>query len=191
MTTDKQIDFPPLPEPTVNTALQQYPPTAYTARQMRDYVAADRAQRQARQEPVAWLYKSGADFDGNEWHDSYEVTTSKQVAQFKNKNAVPLYTAAPRSAHADQTSEIARLTACLTKANAQTEQFERKSYLQDDEIAALKAALQAVLDAEDEAIKVRADQDFDIIKADYDKVIRQCRAAMAQAVQPTNKGATR
>lgn len=48
----------------------------------------------------------------------------------------------------------------------------------EHEIAALKAALQAVLDAEDEAHEARAAQDFSTIKSDYDQVIRLCRAAM-------------
>ena len=51
-----------------------------------------------KQEPVAWQYKGEPSFDGNRWHDNYQVTTSKQVAKFKDKNAQPLYTAlaAPR-----------------------------------------------------------------------------------------------
>ena len=54
-------------------------------------------------EPVAWQYKDEPSFDGNCWHDNYQVTTSKQVAQFKDKNAQPLYAtppaAAPESTH--------------------------------------------------------------------------------------------
>ena len=48
-----------------------------------------------KQEPVAWQYKGEPSFDGNRWHDNYQVTTSKQVAKFKDKNAQPLYTAPP------------------------------------------------------------------------------------------------
>jgi len=49
-------------------------------------------------EPVAWQYKDEPSFDGNCWHDNYQVTTSKQVAQFKDKNAQPLYAAPPAAA---------------------------------------------------------------------------------------------
>ena len=51
-----------------------------------------------KQEPVAWQYKDEPSFDGNCWHDNYQVTTSKQVAQFKDKNAQPLYATPPAAA---------------------------------------------------------------------------------------------
>ena len=51
---------------------------------------------QPEQEPVAWLYKSEPSFDGNKWHDTFEVTTSKQVALWKDKDAKPLYTIPPQ-----------------------------------------------------------------------------------------------
>jgi hypothetical protein len=51
----------------------------------------DRDQKQA--EPLAWRYKGEPWFDGDHWHDKYEVTTDERVARFKDKNAQPLYTA--------------------------------------------------------------------------------------------------
>ena len=53
-------------------------------------------QAQPEQEPVAWIYKSEPSFDGNKWHDTFEVTTSKQVALWKDKTAKPLYTTPPQ-----------------------------------------------------------------------------------------------
>jgi hypothetical protein len=47
------------------------------------------------QEPVAWLYKGDAEFDGKEWQDSIRVTTSKQVADWQGKDIQPLYTTLP------------------------------------------------------------------------------------------------
>ena len=44
-------------------------------------------------EPVAWRYKGEPWFDGNRWHDKYDVTTDERVAKFKDKDAQPLYTA--------------------------------------------------------------------------------------------------
>jgi hypothetical protein len=49
-----------------------------------------------KQEPVAWLYKSEPSFDGNKWHDTFEMTTSKQVALWKDRAAKPLYTTPPQ-----------------------------------------------------------------------------------------------
>jgi hypothetical protein len=46
-------------------------------------------------QPVAWLYKADAEFDGKEWHDSIRVTTSKQVADWQGKDIQPLYTTPP------------------------------------------------------------------------------------------------
>ena len=46
----------------------------------------------AQQEPVAWLYKADAEFDGKEWRDNIRVTTSKQVADWQGKDIQPLYT---------------------------------------------------------------------------------------------------
>ena len=57
--------------------------------------AIKEALAQPEQEPVAWLYKSEPSFDGNKWHDTFEVTTSKQVALWKDKSAKPLYTTPP------------------------------------------------------------------------------------------------
>jgi hypothetical protein len=53
------------------------------------------AAQPAVQEPVAWLYKADAEFDGKEWHDSIRVTTSKQVADWQGKDIQPLYTTPP------------------------------------------------------------------------------------------------
>ena len=51
---------------------------------------------QPAQEPVAWIYKGEKSFDGNKWSDEYELTASKQVALWKDKDAKPLYTAPPQ-----------------------------------------------------------------------------------------------
>jgi hypothetical protein len=53
-------------------------------------------QQKAKDEPVAWRYKSEPSFDGNKWHDTYELTASKQVALWKDKDAKPLYTTPPQ-----------------------------------------------------------------------------------------------
>lgn len=56
--------------------------------------------------PVAWLYKGDAWFDGNKWHDNFEVTTSEQVAKFRCvDDAVPLYTIPPAVAIPDDIAE--------------------------------------------------------------------------------------
>ena len=47
------------------------------------------------QEPVAWLYKGDAEFDGKEWRDNIRVTTSKQVADWQGIDIQPLYTTPP------------------------------------------------------------------------------------------------
>lgn len=39
------------------------------------------------QEPVAWMYKGEPWFDGDSWHETYETTTDKTLAYFKDKNA--------------------------------------------------------------------------------------------------------
>jgi hypothetical protein len=52
----------------------------------------DCAQPQPAQEPMAWLYKGDAEFDGKEWRDNIRVTTSKQVADWQGKDIQPLYT---------------------------------------------------------------------------------------------------
>ena len=64
-------------------------------------VGAINALRQAiadaeKQEPVAWIYKGEKSFDGNKYIDEYELTASKQVAFWKDKNAEPLFTTPPR-----------------------------------------------------------------------------------------------
>ena len=38
-------------------------------------------------EPVAWMYKAEPWFDGDSWHETYETTTDKTLAYFKDKNA--------------------------------------------------------------------------------------------------------
>lgn len=41
---------------------------------------------------VAWMYNGEPWFDGEKWHTDKEVTISKSLAMFKNKNsAIPLY----------------------------------------------------------------------------------------------------
>jgi predicted RNase H-like nuclease (RuvC/YqgF family) len=54
-------------------------------------------------------------------------------------------------------NEIDRLTACLKKANSQTEHFEREWYLRGDEVERLQAALQHEKDVA-EAYKAEADE---------------------------------
>jgi hypothetical protein len=56
----------------------------------------DALAKQEQGEPVAWIYKGEPSFDGNKWHDTFEVTTSKQVALWKDKSAKPLYTTPPQ-----------------------------------------------------------------------------------------------
>jgi len=58
--------------------------------------AIKEALAQPEQEPVAWIYKGGKSFDGNKYSDEYELTASKQVALWKDKNAKPLYTTPPQ-----------------------------------------------------------------------------------------------
>jgi len=61
--------------------------------------------KQEQGEPVAWIYKSEPSFDGNKWHDTFEVTTSKQVALWKDKTAKPLYTTPPQRTWVGLTDE--------------------------------------------------------------------------------------
>jgi hypothetical protein len=44
-------------------------------------------------EPVAWQYQGEPTFDGTNWHETIQVTTSEQVARFKDKDCRPLYAA--------------------------------------------------------------------------------------------------
>lgn len=39
------------------------------------------------QKAVAWMYKAEPWFDGDYWHETYETTTDKTLAYFKDKNA--------------------------------------------------------------------------------------------------------
>ena len=69
-----------------------------TTRRERDSITALRthlAAEQPKPEPVAWQYKGEPSFDGNRWHENYQVTTNEQVAKFKDKSAQPLYAAPP------------------------------------------------------------------------------------------------
>ena len=54
-----------------------------------------KAALEAKDEPVAWIYKGEKSFDGNKWSNEYELTASKQVALWKDKDAKPLYTTLP------------------------------------------------------------------------------------------------
>jgi len=54
------------------------------------------ARKLPEQEPVAWIYKGEKSFDGNKYSDEYELTASKQVALWKDKNAKPLYITPPQ-----------------------------------------------------------------------------------------------
>ena len=60
---------------------------------------------QPEQEPVAWIYKGEKSFDGNKYSDEYELTASKQVALWKDKNAKPLYTTPPQRTWVELTDE--------------------------------------------------------------------------------------
>jgi hypothetical protein len=44
-------------------------------------------------EPVAWMYKDEAYFNGKEWRENWEVTTSERLAVWKSapEQPVPLY----------------------------------------------------------------------------------------------------
>jgi len=48
--------------------------------------------KQEQGEPVAWIYKGDPYFDGDNWCEKYELTDSKQLAFWKDKDAKPLYT---------------------------------------------------------------------------------------------------
>lgn len=92
-----------LPRELVFRAVKALTPMAYDTwpRERQEIVTALRtalAAEPPKPEPVAWQYKDEPSFDGNRWHENYQVTTSKQVAKFKDKNAQPLY-AAPPFAH--------------------------------------------------------------------------------------------
>jgi len=78
-------------------ALQSCADNEENPMETREALTAGRAALALPDEPVAWRYKGEATYDGNKWHDNYEVTTSEQVAKFKDKNATPLY-ATPQSA---------------------------------------------------------------------------------------------
>jgi hypothetical protein len=60
---------------------------------------------QPEQEPVAWIYKGEKSFDGNKYSDEYELTASKQVALWKDKNAKPLYITPPQRTWVGLTDE--------------------------------------------------------------------------------------
>ena len=57
-----------------------------------DYVIAMLVAKQEQGEPVAWIYKGEPYFDGDKWCKKYELTDSKQLAFWKDKDAKPLYT---------------------------------------------------------------------------------------------------
>ena len=64
---------------------------------LHDNLRAALAQQAEPVEPVAWRFKTDAWFDGNVWHDAYEVTTDKSVAEWRGRGCVtPLYTAPPQ-----------------------------------------------------------------------------------------------
>ena len=54
--------------------------------------ALEEALKQEQGEPVAWIYKSEPYFDGDKWCEKYELTDSKKLAFWKDKDAKPLYT---------------------------------------------------------------------------------------------------
>ena len=45
--------------------------------------------------PDAWLHQGEADFDGHKWVERVQVTTSEQVARWRDKNAQPLFRRTP------------------------------------------------------------------------------------------------
>ena len=69
------------------------------------FTAIKEALAQPEQEPVAWIYKGEKSFDGNKYSDEYELTASKQVALWKDKNAKPLYTTPPQRTWVELTDE--------------------------------------------------------------------------------------
>ena len=81
------------------------------------FTAIKEALAQPEQEPVAWIYKGEKSFDGNKYSDEYELTSSKQVALWKDKNAKPLYTT-PQSTWVGLTDEeIDDLSRTMVKGN--------------------------------------------------------------------------
>ena len=85
MTTEKHIDFPKLPTYDSISCGVKF----YSEHQMRAYVAADRAQRQAGQEPYAWCIPV---------YGHQQFTTSPSVAEewaAQECPVTPLYTAPP------------------------------------------------------------------------------------------------
>ena len=70
-----------------------------------DAITAIKAALEEKDEPVAWIYKGEKSFDGNKWSDEYELTASKQVALWKDKDAKPLYTTPPQRTWVGLTDE--------------------------------------------------------------------------------------
>jgi len=68
-------------------------------------IATIKAALEAKDEPVAWIYKGEKSFDGNKWSEEYELTASKQVALWKDKDAKPLYTTPPQRTWVGLTDE--------------------------------------------------------------------------------------
>ena len=68
-------------------------------KQVNDAITALRTaiEQMEKQEPVAWKYKVDPAFDGQKWHDRYDLTESKSLALWKDKDAQPLYTSPPAS----------------------------------------------------------------------------------------------
>jgi hypothetical protein len=82
-------------------------------------------------EPVAWMYKDEPSFDGDKWHDKYNVTTSHQVAKFKDSNCKPLYTSPPNTPYdvGKSYAQLAdRLQAKLDKAREALKLYARRGW---------------------------------------------------------------
>ena len=63
---------------------------------LRNALAEPTGKQPLQVEPVAWRYKGDPWFDGDRWHDKFEVTTDRRVAKFRDKDATPLYATPPQ-----------------------------------------------------------------------------------------------
>ena len=89
--------------------------------------------------------------DGNAWDSTISLLADyADLVQdlLKDREAV----------RAEQAAEVERLTQCLAKANASMEEYERKFYLADDELAKFKALAETLAGAL-EAIRSEAQRE--------------------------------
>jgi hypothetical protein len=93
MTTEKTIEFPPLPTPfgVAYKGENQYRYDAFSAQQMHDYLAADQAQRQAGQEPALRIAKGERDGNWQEFDVNGHGGLIRMVARMEDDaNDLPL-----------------------------------------------------------------------------------------------------